>query len=262
MAGDSPGERDRRKEQVQRRLEALQLAVVQTQSWLIETGARVLVILEGRDAAGKDGAIKALTANMSARRTRVVALPKPTEQERSQWYFQRHVKELPSGGDVVLFNRSWYNRAGVEPVNGFCTPQQTRAFLDEVPAFEAMLAGSGIRLVKFWLDISREEQRARLARRRADPLKALKLSPLDDVADRNWDAYTAARDTLLAATSTPAAPWITVRADSKDDARIAVQSWLVSALGCPALDPAPEPPDLSVIAPFDLSQLSSGWLHR
>jgi polyphosphate kinase len=244
------------------RLEALQLAMVQTQAWLIETGAKVLVIFEGRDAAGKDGAIKALTANMSARRTRIVALPKPTEQERSQWYFQRYVKELPSGGDVVIFNRSWYNRGGVEPVNGFCSPEQAREFLKEAPAFEAMLAGSDITLVKFWLDISREEQRERLAKRRADPLKALKVSPLDAVADEKWDAYTSARDTMLTATHSPSAPWITVRADRKADARIAVQAWLVQALACPALDPTPEAPDPQVIAPFEVSQLSNGWLQR
>jgi polyphosphate kinase 2 len=244
------------------RLEALQLAVVQTQSWLIETGARVLVILEGRDAAGKDGAIKALTANMSARRTRVVSLPKPTELERTQWYFQRYVAQLPSGGDVVIFNRSWYNRGGVEPVNGFCTAQQAAQFLDEVPGFEAMLAASGIRLVKFWLDIARDEQRRRLKKRREDPLKALKVSPLDAVADEKWDGYTAARDAMLAATSTPQAPWVTVRANDKAAARIAVQAWLVRALGCPSLSPAPQAPDPAIIATFAPHQLSDGWLER
>jgi polyphosphate kinase len=255
------GKSDSGKSDEDQRLEALQLAVVRTQSWLIETGARVLVIFEGRDAAGKDGAIKALTANMSARRTRVVSLPKPTELERTQWYFQRYVNQLPSGGEAVIFNRSWYNRAGVEPVNGFCTPGQTAQFLDEVPRFEAMLVASGIRLVKFWLDIGRNEQRRRLTKRREDPLKALKVSPLDAVADDKWDDYTAARDAMLAATGAPA-PWITVRADDKSAARIAVQAWLVQALACPTLVARPEAPDPSIIAPFALEQLSNGWLER
>lgn len=246
----------------EQRLDALQLAVVETQAWLIETGARVLVIFEGRDAAGKDGAIKALTANMSARRTRAVSLPKPTDVEKGQWYFQRYVPHLPSPGEVVLFNRSWYNRGGVEPVMGFCTPEQTDRFLTDVPQFEAMLAGSGMTVLKFWLDISRSEQRERLEARRRDPLKALKVSPLDAKADEKWDDYTAARDRMLAQTSHDAAPWVTVRANSKKEARLAIQAWLLRKLACPQLSAAPEAPDPKVIAQFEPGQIGNGWLAR
>ncbi len=246
----------------EQRLDALQLAVVETQRWLIDTGARVLVIFEGRDAAGKDGAIKALTANMSARRTREVSLPKPTETEKGQWYFQRYVPHLPSPGEVVLFNRSWYNRGGVEPVMGFCTPAETDTFLDDVPRFEAMLVHGGMHVVKFWLDITRSEQRERLEARRTDPLKALKVSPLDAKADEKWDDYTAARDRMLADTSHDAAPWVTVRANSKKEARLAVQAWLLRQLACPHLTAAPETPDPDVIARFEPQQIGNGWLAR
>lgn len=249
-------------EAYEQRLDALQLAVVETQAWLIDTGARVLVIFEGRDAAGKDGAIKALTANMSARRTRAVSLPKPTDTEKGQWYFQRYVPHLPSPGEVVLFNRSWYNRGGVEPVMGFCTPAETDTFLDDVPRFEAMLVHGGMHVVKFWLDISRSEQRERLEARRTDPLKALKVSPLDAKADEKWDDYTAARDRMLADTSHDAAPWVTVRANSKKEARLAVQAWLLRQLACPQLSGQPEAPDPDVIARFEPQQIGNGWLAR
>lgn len=249
-------------EAYEQRLDALQLAVVETQRWLIDAGARVLVIFEGRDAAGKDGAIKALTANMSARRTRAVSLPKPTDTEKGQWYFQRYVPHLPSPGEVVLFNRSWYNRGGVEPVMGFCTPAETDTFLEDVPRFEAMLVHGGMHVVKFWLDISRSEQRERLEARRTDPLKALKVSPLDAKADEKWDDYTAARDRMLAETSHDAAPWVTVQANSKKDARLAVQAWLLRQLACPQLTAAPETPDPDVIARFEPQQIGNGWLAR
>src|SRR4051794_27811342 len=160
-------------------LEALQVLLVRYQQHAIESGAKDLVIFEGRDAAGKDGAIKRITEHLSVRNTRAVALPKPTERERSEWYFQRYVRHLPAAGEFVLFNRSWYNRAGVEPVMGFCTPEEHETFLHDVPGFEAMLVGSGLTVVKLWLDISRKEQAQRLKARTNDPLKALKVSPLD-----------------------------------------------------------------------------------
>ena len=158
------------------RLEPLQVALVTTQQWLMETGAKVLIIFEGRDAAGKDGTIKRMIEHMSARSTRVVALPKPSDRERTQWHFQRYAAHLPAAGEVVIFNRSWYNRGGVEPVMGFCTPEEHADFLRDVVPFETMLSESGTHIIKLWLDISREEQARRLEERRTDPLARLKIS--------------------------------------------------------------------------------------
>jgi polyphosphate kinase 2 len=157
-------------------LEALQVQLVTTQAWTIETGVKTLIVLEGRDSAGKDGAIKRITEFMAPRQTRVVALPKPTERETSQWYFQRYVPHLPAGGETIILNRSWYNRGGVEPVMGFCTPEQHAAFLKDAPRFEKMLVGSDLKLIKLWLDISKDEQAKRLAERATDPLKRFKVS--------------------------------------------------------------------------------------
>lgn len=201
-------------------LEALQIELVATQAWAIEQGLKVLIVLEGRDTAGKDGAIKRITEYASPRQTRVVALPKPTEREAGQWYFQRYVPHLPAAGEIVLFNRSWYNRAGVEPVMGFCTPEQHEQFLDDAPRFEKMLVNSGIVLIKVWLDISKEEQAQRLAERMTDPLKRFKVSSLDAEAQARWDAYTAARDRMLAETHSKAAPWTVVATDDKKTARL------------------------------------------
>jgi len=172
----------------------------------IASGQKDLVIFEGRDAAGKDGSIKRITEHLSVRNTRAIALPKPTERERTEWYFQRYISYLPAAGELTLFNRSWYNRGGVEPVMGFCTPEEHETFLRDAPVLEAMLVKSGLQVVKLWLDISREEQAKRLKARRNDPLKTLKVSPLDAVAQDKWDAYTAARDEMLTRTHTDDAP--------------------------------------------------------
>ncbi|MDB5686588.1 MAG: polyphosphate kinase, partial [Rhizorhabdus sp.] len=171
----------------------LQLGLVHMQSAAVASGDRIIVILEGRDTAGKDGAIKRITEHLSVRSTRVVALPKPSDRERTSWYLQRYVAHLPSAGEFVIFNRSWYNRAGVERVMGFSTEAEQAQFLRDVPDFERMLVESGIKLVKYWLDISKAEQKQRLAARREDPLKALKISDLDAVAQKKWSAYSAAR---------------------------------------------------------------------
>ncbi len=200
-------------------LEALQLALVRYQQGAVERGDRVLIVLEGRDAAGKDGLIKRMTEHLSVRATRVVALPKPSDRERSQWYFQRYVSHLPAAGELVIFNRSWYNRAGVEVVNGFSTAAEQAQFLRDVPDFERMLVDNGIVLVKLWLDISKGEQAKRLDARRSEPLKALKISPLDAVAQAKWAEYSAARDAMLLATHTAAAPWTCVATDKKKRAR-------------------------------------------
>lgn len=222
-----------KKDDYEAELEALQIELVATQAWAIEKGLKVLVVFEGRDTAGKDGAIKRITEFASPRQTRVVALPKPTERETGQWYFQRYVPHLPAAGEVVLFNRSWYNRAGVEPVMGFCTPEQHEQFLDDVPRFEKMLTHSGIVLIKFWLDISKQEQANRLAERMADPLKRFKVSSLDAEAQARWDAYTAARDRMLAETHSKETPWTVVATDDKKTARLNIIRHILQRLDRP-----------------------------
>jgi polyphosphate kinase 2 len=240
----------------------LQLALIALQKKAIKDGWKILTVFEGRDAAGKDGAIARITEHLSRRETIVVALPKPSDRERGEWYFQRYVEWLPASGETVLFNRSWYNRAGVETVMGFSTPEAQAQFLKDVPAFEAMLVHSGVRYVKFWLDISRETQAERLKARREDPLKAFKVSDLDAVAEAKWDDYTAARDAMLTRTHTEVAPWICVRADHKKAARLNVIRWLLQTTGEKTLLKGIAPPDPEVIFPFEVSALSDGRLAR
>lgn len=211
-------------------LEQIQLAIVQTQAWSIEHGSRVVIVLEGRDTAGKDGAIKRLTEHMSPRQTRVIALPKPSDRETSQWYFQRYVPHLPAAGETVIFNRSWYNRAGVEPVMGYCTPEQYAQFMTDAPRFERMLTDDGIILIKIWLDISRKEQAKRLKERREDPLKKFKLSSLDAEAEARFDAYSDARDRMLAETDRDFAPWTIVATDDKKTARLDIIRHILTVL--------------------------------
>ncbi len=230
-------------------LEALQIELVATQAWAIEKGVKLLVLFEGRDTAGKDGAIKRITEYASPRQTRVIALPKPTERETGQWYFQRYVPHLPAAGEFVLFNRSWYNRAGVEPVMGFCTPEQHEQFLDDAPKFEKMLTASGIILVKLWLDISKEEQARRLAERMTDPLKRFKVSSLDSEAQARWDAYTEARNRMLAETHSKAAPWTVVATDDKKTARVNIIRHVLHRLDRPGM--AAHRPDRDVIFSAD-----------
>ncbi|WP_370337332.1 polyphosphate kinase 2 [Parvularcula marina] len=203
-----------------RALEALQIELVKVQSWQQATGARVLSLFEGRDAAGKGGSIKTTREFLNPRNARIVALPKPTDRERTEWYFQRYVKELPAGGEMVLFDRSWYNRAGVEPVMGFCTPDQHKQFLREVPGFEAALARDGIHLFKFWLAIGRETQMERFHSRRHDPRRTWKLSGMDIAALTRWDDYSKARDLMLRTTHTAVAPWTVVRMNDKRRGRL------------------------------------------
>ncbi len=243
-------------------LEARQLALVRWQQHAMESDEKVAIVFEGRDAAGKDGAIRVLTAHLSNRQTRVVALPKPSDRERSQWYFQRYVAHLPACGETVVFNRSWYNRAGVERVMGFSRPEEQEVFLRDTPTFEAMLLESGLRLVKVWLDVSKAKQAERLEERRTDPLKALKASPLDAAAQDRWDDYSAARDEMLRRTSTPAAPWICVRADHKRTARLALLSHLVHVLAPERIAREVPPPDPEVLFPFEIAALTDGRLER
>jgi polyphosphate kinase len=238
----------------------LQLALIGQQRKAIAEGWKSLILFEGRDAAGKDGAIARLTEHASRRETRIIALPKPTDREKGDWYFQRYVQHLPGASETVIFNRSWYNRGGVEPVMGFCTPGQHERFLRDAPAFEEMLIDSGLRMTKFWLDISQEVQAKRLDARRADPLRAFKISPLDAVAQEKWDDYTAARNTMLTRTHTAASPWICVRADHKKTARLNILRWLLHAGGDRKLAKGVEKPDPAVIFPFEASAIADGRL--
>jgi polyphosphate kinase 2 len=239
-------------------LRRLQIALVDSQVWAMDKGIKLAVVLEGRDAAGKDGTIERVVEHLSARNTRVVALPKPSDREQGQWWFQRYVERLPTHGEWVLFNRSWYNRAGVERVMGFSTPEQQEEFLRNAPDFERMLIESGIVLVKFWLDISPEEQAERLEARRKDPLKKLKTSPLDGEAQKRWKDYSKARNEMLLRTHTAAAPWICVKADHKKRARLNIIRHLLHTLGCPEVKV--EWPDEQVLFPFEKAALKDGRL--
>ena len=243
-------------------LRDLQIALVRTQTAAMQNGEKILVVLEGRDAAGKDGAIARITEHLAPRNTRMVALPKPTERETSQWYFQRYAVHLPAAGELVIFNRSWYNRAGVEHVMSFCTPEEHETFLRDVGAFEAMLTGSGLQIVKLWLDISREEQAKRLKARTSDPLKALKVSPLDGEAQKRWDDYTSARDEMLTRTHAEGAPWVVVHTDHKKASRINIMRHLLRVLAPKSVAKGVSKPDPDVLFTFEPAALTDGRLER
>lgn len=204
--------------------------LVKLQQWVVHKGLKVCIVFEGRDGAGKGGTIKAITERVSPRIFRVVALPSPTEREKSQMYAQRYIPHLPAAGEVVIFDRSWYNRAGVERVMGFCTEQQAARFLERVPEFEKMVLESGIILLKYWLEVNPEEQTRRLTARIDDPRKIWKLSPMDIKSYDRWDDYTRARDEMFAATDTPWAPWHVVRSDNKKKARLNIISHILASI--------------------------------
>ena len=203
-----------------RELFRLQAELVKLQDWIVEEKRKLVVIFEGRDAAGKGGVIKRITQRLNPRVCRVAALPAPNEREKTQWYFQRYVSHLPAGGEIVLFDRSWYNRAGVERVMGFCTDAECEEFYRTVPEFEKMLVCSGITLVKYWFSISDDEQHLRFTMRMRDPLKQWKLSPMDLESRRRWEAYTKAKEEMFERTHIPEAPWWVVEADDKKRARL------------------------------------------
>ncbi|HEX5738853.1 MAG TPA: polyphosphate kinase 2 [Hydrogenophaga sp.] len=213
-----------------RELFRLQAELVKLQDWVVATGHKVVIVFEGRDAAGKGGVIKRITQRLNPRVCRVVALPAPNDRERTQWYFQRYVPHLPAGGEIVLFDRSWYNRAGVEKVMGFCTDEQYEAFFRDVPEFEKMLTRSGIQLIKYWFSISDEEQELRFLGRIHDPLKQWKLSPMDLESRRRWELYTKAKEVMLARTHIPESPWWVIPADDKKKARLNCISHLLSQM--------------------------------
>ncbi len=208
----------------------LQVELLKLQSWVKETGAKVVILFEGRDAAGKGGTIRRFMEHLNPRGARVVALEKPTIQEQGQWYFQRYVSQLPTAGEIVLFDRSWYNRAGVEHVMGFCSNEQYIEFMRECPEFERFLTRSGIYLIKFWFSVSKKEQRRRFKERRIHPLKQWKLSPVDMASLDKWDDYTRAKETMFLNTDTVAAPWTVIKSDDKKRARLNAMRYVLQMM--------------------------------
>ncbi len=215
-------------------LRALQVELLKLQNHVKEVGLKVVAIFEGRDASGKGGTIKRITECLNARGVNVVALEKPSVLESSQWYFQRYVKHLPSAGEIVLFDRSWYNRAGVEPVMGFCTEEEHQTFLQETPQFEKMLVNSGIILIKFYFSVSKKEQAKRFESRITDPLKRYKISPIDREAQKMWDAYTDAKYLMLRSTHNDVSPWTVIKSDNKQKARINCIKHILSRVAYPS----------------------------
>jgi polyphosphate kinase 2 len=243
-------------------LHKLQIELVKLQRHFIKCNDKILIILEGRDASGKDGTIKRIVQHLSPRETRVVALGKPSDRDRSSWYFQRYVAHLPAAQELVLFNRSWYNRAGVERVMGFCTADEHEEFMGSVSNFENMLVRSGVKLIKYYLDISKAEQTRRLKDRKTDPLKQWKISPIDDQAIKYWKAYSLARNEMLARTHNPVAPWTLVRADDKHLARLNIIKDLLSRLHYANKDKRLIQPDAQIVFPYDVANLENGQLAK
>jgi polyphosphate kinase 2 len=230
MEEEQPEPKVLSREKYEKELLKLQVELVRMQEWIIESQLKVVVLFEGRDTAGKGGVIKRITERTSPRTIRTVALGTPTEREKSQWYFQRYVPHLPAGGEMVLFDRSWYNRAGVEKVMGFCTDDEYHEFMRTAPVFERMLQSSGLIVIKYWLSVSDEEQERRFKKRIKDPLKQWKLSPMDLEARARWVDYAEAKDEMFAYTDTKETPWNVVEADSKPTARLNLISHLLSQI--------------------------------
>ena len=229
----------------------LQTELVKLQEWVKATGARIVVVFEGRDAAGKGGTIKRITEYLSPRASRIAALPAPTERERGQWYFQRYIEQLPARGEIVLFDRSWYNRAGVELVMGFCTPQEHTLFLRQCPIFEQMLIDDGIILRKYWFSVSDDEQLHRFKSRRNDPLRRWKLSPMDLESIYRWEDYSRAKDQMMVHTDIPASPWFVVESNNKKHARLNMIAHLLSSVEYEEVEqPEVELPKRSVLGNY------------
>jgi polyphosphate kinase 2 len=243
-------------------LRELQIELVKFQRHLIARGDRIVVLLEGRDAAGKDGVIKRIVAHLSPRETRVIALPAPSDREKTEWYFQRYVEHLPAAAEFVLFNRSWYNRAGVERVMGFCTEEDVRRFFEDAPVFERMLINAGIQLIKYYLDIDRHEQAQRLKERRHDPLTQWKISPIDKIAAKHWDDYTHCRDEMFRRTHSTHAPWNIVRANDKRATRLNLIRHLLSQLHYRDKEQRFLVCDPKIVFPFDEARVRDGSLAQ
>lgn len=214
----------------ERKLKKLQVELVRLQKWAIENEERIIIVFQGRDAAGKGGAIRRITERINPRFMRIVALPKPTEDEKSQWYFQRYVEQFPKAGEIVFFDRSWYNRAVVEPVNNFCTQEEYKIFMNQVNDFERMILESGIHLVKIYMSISKREQAKRFEEIKADPLKQWKMTKLDEKAQSLWDQYTEYKNAMFEKTNTEIAPWKIIKANRKTDARINVIKYILERI--------------------------------
>ena len=243
-------------------LHKLRVELVKLQRHFINSNDKILIIMEGRDASGKDGTIKRIVKNLSPRETRIVALGKPSDRDSASWYFQRYVPYLPAAQELVLFNRSWYNRAGVERVMGFCTEAEYEEFMVSVPNFENMLVRSGIKLLKYYLDISKAEQKRRLKERKADPLKQWKISPIDDQAIKHWKKYSMARNEMLARSHNSMAPWILVRTNDKRLARLNLIKDLLSRLLYAGKDKQLVRPDPEIVFEYDISNLDNGRLVK
>ncbi len=214
----------------QKKLKKLQTELIRLQTWVINNDERIIVVFQGRDAAGKGGAIRRITERINPRFMRIVALPKPTEDEKSQWYFQRYVEQLPKAGEMVFFDRSWYNRAVVEPVNGFCTQEEYQIFMNQVNDFERMILESGIHLVKIYMSISKKEQAKRFAEIKSDPLKQWKMTKLDEKAQDLWDQYTEYKNAMFEKTNTEISPWKIIRANRKTEARVNVINHILKSI--------------------------------
>ena len=226
----------------------LQTELLKAQSWIKENRKKIILLFEGRDAAGKGGTIKRFTEHLNPRSARVIALEKPTEVEQGQWYFQRYIKHFPTSGEMVLFDRSWYNRAGVERVMGFCTPNEYLEFMRETPNLERMLANSGVQLYKYWFSVTQDEQRNRFDSRETDPLKQWKLSPIDRASMDKWDAYTRAKKAMFFYTDTADSPWIVVKSNDKKRARLNCMLHFLNSLDYPDKDTSVvHPPDNQIV---------------
>jgi polyphosphate kinase 2 len=244
------------RDEYERAKRLLQIELVKLQNWVKDTGQRIVIVFEGRDAAGKGGTIKRFTEHLNPRGARVVALEKPTERERTQWYFQRYVTHLPSAGEIVMFDRSWYNRAGVEKVMGFCTPDEYREFMHEAPEFERMLVNSGLALTKFWFSVTRSEQHTRFVIRQVDPVRQWKLSPMDIESLDKWDDYTVAKEQMFFYTDTDDAPWTVVKSNDKKRARLEAMRHMLELFDYDGKDEeVVGKPDRKIIGkPVDLSE--------
>ena len=244
-SGEYPYKRKVTRQFYEQHKHQLQVELLKVQKWVKESGERVVMLFEGRDAAGKGGTIKRFMEHLNPRGARVVALEKPSEEEKGQWYFQRYIKHLPTAGEIVLFDRSWYNRAGVERVMGFCEPNEYLEFMRQTPELERMLVNSGIRVFKFWFSVTQEEQTRRFQKRETDPLKQWKLSPIDKLAQEKWDDYTEAKEAMFFYTDTNDAPWVVIKSDDKKRARLNCMQYFLHAMPYPNKDrriaKAPDP---------------------
>lgn len=248
------------KQEYREMLHVLQVELVKLQKHFIRCDDKILVLIEGRDAAGKDGVIKRIVQHLSPRETRVVALGRPSSRDRGTWYFQRYVPHLPSSQEFVLFNRSWYNRAGVERVMGFCTEEEYEEFMETVVNFEHMLVKSGVKLLKYYLDITKREQRKRLKDRRENPLKQWKVSPIDAEAIKNWSAYSLARNAMFARTHNPATPWMVVHANNKRLARLNLIKDLLARLHYDHKDETALLTDPNIVFQYQESYIQNGMI--